>query len=41
MSKRSRKVWIIAVVALIALALLANGLGNELAHGLRRMHGQP
>ena len=38
MSKRSRKVWLFAVVALIALALLANGLGGELADGLRRMH---
>ena len=38
MSKRSRRVWIIAVVALIALALLANGLGETLADGLRRMH---
>ena len=39
MSKRSRKLWIVAVVALIALALLANGLGGELAESLRRMHG--
>lgn len=39
MSKRSRKVWIIAVVALVALAVLAHGLGGEVADGLRRMHG--
>ena len=39
MSKRSRKTWLIAIVALVALALLAHGLGGELAEGLRRMHG--
>lgn len=41
MSNRSRKAWLAAVVALIALALLADGLGSELADGLRRLHGQP
>ena len=41
MSKQSRKAWLVAIAALIALALLANGLGSELADGLRRMHGSP
>ena len=39
MPKRSRKVWVIAVIALIALALLAHALGGELSDGLRQMHG--
>lgn len=39
MPRRSRKLWLIAVVGLIALGLLANGFGAELAEGLRRMHG--
>ena len=42
MTKRSRRVWFgVTIIALIALAVIANFMGDGIVVTLRELHGHP
>ncbi len=42
MTKRSRRIWLaVTVVALIAIAVIVNMMGDGIAVTVRQLHGQP